>query len=151
VAPSDWAMCHPVIHPYHTVIVQSCTVNMHSQLPCHRRTTQSPVQSAAMSHSYNPVTLPCHIRTTQSPCHVIIHTTQSPCHVSFRTTHCHLYCHVSACHWATSCMDCHVSSVQCHVSNPYWCQLSPKMPNLSDTCHLLVMPCQHDDIIMTSC
>jgi hypothetical protein len=82
---------------------------------------------------------------------VSFHTTQSPCHVSFRTTTCHPYFHVSACHWAMSCMDCHVSSVQCHVSNPYWCQLSPKMPNLSDMCHLLVMPCQHDDIIMTSC
>jgi hypothetical protein len=63
---------------------------------------------------------------------------------------CLLYCHVSACHWATSCMDCHVSSVQCHMSNPYRCQLSLKIPNLSDSCHRLVMPHQHDDIMLTS-
>jgi hypothetical protein len=30
------------------------------------------------------------------------------------------------------------------------CQLSPKMSNLSDTCHLLVMPHQHDDVMLTS-
>jgi len=36
------------------------------------------------------------------------------------------------------------------MSNLYRCQLILKMPNLSDMCHLLVMPHHHHDVMLTS-
>jgi hypothetical protein len=47
----------------------------------------------------------------------------------------------------------HVRVATCHIRtlsrvNSVLVQLSPKMPKSSDMCHLLVMPCQYDDIIM---
>jgi hypothetical protein len=140
VVPSDWATCHLVIGLSVTNTVS--TVSM----PHHRRTTQS----AATSASIQPSHLPRHLSYNHVSCHVTSILHSHPATSASIQPNCHLYYHVSACHWATSCTDCHVSSVQCHVSNPYRCQLSPKMSNLSDTCHLLVMPHQHDDIIMTS-
>jgi hypothetical protein len=134
VVPSDWAMRHPMIGPYHTVNVQS-TYSQHAQ-------------SAAMSPLYIQVTCPItynvtyHIATCRATSSSILHrhlATSASVQPSS-----HPYCHVSFFHWATSCTDC-------HVSNPYRCHLSLKTPNLSDMCHLLVMSCQHDDIITISC
>jgi hypothetical protein len=50
VAPSDWAICHPVVGPYSTVNTQSttqstCTVNYHVNV-C---TVKSPTQSPAIA------------------------------------------------------------------------------------------------------
>jgi hypothetical protein len=71
VAPSDWATCHPVIGPYDTVNTQStCTVNMHSQLPHHHRTTTSPVH----------VNISCHLSTSTYPSHPATSASIQPSH-----------------------------------------------------------------------
>jgi hypothetical protein len=132
MSPCDWTIPHSHQHSQCIVSITSSYIVTQSSFvqPSHlpvtfHRTTMCRAMSSSILHSH-------------------------PSMSASIQPNCHPYCHVSACYWATSCMDCHVSSVQCHVSNPYRCQLSPKMPNLSDTCHLLVMPHQHDDIMMMS-
>jgi hypothetical protein len=94
-----------------------------SRLACIVQSSYSQHPVNTMSPSYIPVTCLVNfhvsIHTSQSPCHVNIHTAQSPYHVSINTTTYHPYYHMSACHWATSCMDCHMSSIHCHMSIPY--------------------------------
>jgi hypothetical protein len=125
MAPFDYGTCNPVIGSYHTINTQStCTVSYHITI----------VQPSQLPRHllYNPVTLPHQL--PYSPVTLPRHLLYNPYVVHTFT------CQLAT---ATSCIDC-------HVSKPYWCQPSPKTQNLSDTCHLLVMPHQHDDIIMTS-
>ena len=68
---------------------------------------------------YNPVTchVTCHTTTCCATSSSVLHS--HPATSASVQSNCRLYFHVSACYWATSCTDYHVSSVQCHMSNPY--------------------------------
>lgn len=91
---------------------------------------------------------------------------QSPCQSAFRVS---FVCHAS-CPKPTTChhiifhpiihttmfqsvtrprhhMDWHVSVRRVHVYNPYFANSTLEMPNPHGTCHLLVLPRQHSDII----
>jgi hypothetical protein len=136
VAPSDWATCRPMICLYHTVNVPS----VHSQLPCHRCTAQSAATSASIQHSqlpcqhpyspvtmprqhlYNPFTLPRQISYSQLSS-VLARVSLSLGHVMYRLPR------------VIRTMPCVKYILVQH---------SPKTPNLSDTCHLKVVPCHHD-------
>jgi hypothetical protein len=139
VVPSYWATCLPVIVPYHH---SWHIVNMSRHLHT--------AHSAATSASVQPSHLPRHLPYNHVSCHITSILHSHPSTSSSLQPNFHPYYHVSACHWVTSCMDCHVSSIQCHMSNLYMCQLILKMSNFSDTCHLLVTQCQHDDVMLMS-
>jgi hypothetical protein len=79
-------------------------------------------------HLYCPVTFPCQHRY----CHfssILPHVDLSLGHVSIRTVP-------------------FVLSVQCHVSIFYWSTSTSENAKTSDTCHLLVLPCVPNGIIM---
>jgi hypothetical protein len=95
VAPYDWAMCHPMIGLYHTVI-----------MPHHHHTAQSPSTSPVIQpcvvphhHPYCTVILPC--QHTYNPVFirtVMCHPAIGPCHVWTAT--CHPYsamCQIRTC------------------------------------------------------
>jgi hypothetical protein len=129
VALSDWATCHLVIGPYNPVtnIVSTTSVSCHptTLVSCHPTMSVSchPTTSLLYSHvSYpEPTTsssvLPSQLSNQQPRQHSYNQVTQPhqhpSNHVSIRTTTCHSYCHVSACHLATS------ASIQCHVLHLY--------------------------------
>jgi hypothetical protein len=145
MAPFDWATCHPVIGSYQHI-------QRHSQhlvsLPRHLRIAQL----AATSASVQPYHLPNHLtyhkctcRSTSCPYYTVTLPHQHPYGPAvIRTATCQSiigprHVRTATCHPTLT----HVKSVEC--------QLNPKMLNLSDTCHLLVMPHQDDDVILTSC
>jgi hypothetical protein len=125
---------------------------MHSQLPCHLRIALSPIQSIATLtsvHPNHPTTLafmhPSHLATSTSihPSHPATSASIQP--PIFHTT---MFQPVIGPH--------HVQTAACHIhtlphANFILVQLKPKMPNSSDTFHLLVIPHHDDDVIMTSC
>jgi hypothetical protein len=106
MAPSDWATCHTVIGPYSPVTNTINTTSPSCQPDMALSYNHLSYLEPATSHVILPSHLPSQLRYYQVTflvsCHVNICTTQSPCHVSIRTTTCHLYCHMSAYHWATS-------------------------------------------------
>jgi hypothetical protein len=132
VAPCDWATCHLKIGLYCPII---STVNVQS------------VSHIIIVHpSHLSIHLPHHLPYNHVSCHVTSILHSHPATSTSIQPSCHPYFHVSTFHWATSSTDYHVSSVQCHISNLYRFELSPKMLNLSDMCQLLVMPHHHDDV-----
>jgi hypothetical protein len=118
VAPSDWAMCHLVIHLYGIVNIHS----VHSQLP-HHLSSQLPHQHLYFpfilpcQHPYNPVTLPHH-HSYSYMSYVL------PC-VSLPLGH------------VMYDLPCVICTLPC--GNSVLVQLNPKMPKSSNTCHLLVL------------
>jgi hypothetical protein len=108
--------------------------NLYAQSPYHLSNTSviCMLSHPAMCKFVRPITLP----------HVSPYT-QSPAQLSSVWD-------VSICRRATSLygLSCVIRTVTRVKS--VQCQLSPKMTKMSDMCHILVMPCQHDDFIMTS-
>jgi hypothetical protein len=141
VVPPHWAMCHLVIGPSH-VMPSACPsafpVSMYSA-------TSSFLVQLPHHHLYMPM-------SSSIQCHIIIRTV--PHHRSVQ-------CHVSSMPSSSSSMSpvipphvtsmysamCHlrtvpcVTSVQCHVSLFYWSKSPLKMPKMTDTWHVLVLPC----------
>jgi hypothetical protein len=122
---------------------------MHSQLPHHHHTT--------MCHATSTSVLPSHL-PNQLPCHILYNPVTLPHQHPYNLVtvqHQHPYSHISStmprsiCHWGTSCMDCHILFVHCHVSiltGP----TQPKNPKLSHMCYLLMFPCVLANVIMMS-
>jgi hypothetical protein len=105
VAPSDWAMCHPVIGPYSPVTnTVSCPVDHHVNLPMHlpsqRRTTCVKPRACHLvprhpTILYSQSLGQCHVTAT---CHVLPCVRLSLGHVSIRTTTCHTCPYSATCH-----------------------------------------------------
>jgi len=86
--------------------------------------------------------LPC---VSSCCCHIILLT---PSTMSF-SVQCHVSIHTTTCHPATLSSILPCVTLPCVTS--VLVQLNSKMPKMLDTCHLLVLPHQPVDVIMTSC
>jgi hypothetical protein len=139
MVPSDWATCHPVIGPYDPVtntIINPVTFH----ITC--RTTMCHAMSASIlphHHLYCPITLPHQL-------------SYSPATLPRQ----HLYNDLS---FILQCVSLSLGHVMYRMPrvihtlphvNFILVQLSPKTPKLSDTCHLLVLPCVLANVILTS-
>jgi hypothetical protein len=135
------ATWHPMIRPYFasglaTIHPVSYLVDRHVNLPTH----------LPSQHYMTRVKLrACHL----APHHSAILYCQSlgQCHV---TATCHMYYHVSDYHWATSAYELPRQRLYSPRVKSVLCQLSLKMPNPPNTCHLLVLSHVPTDVIMMS-
>jgi hypothetical protein len=113
---------------------------MHSQLPRHHRTTTSHPRHRLYCQVIFPVRCHVSIRTASS---VTIPRQHPNNHMSSVLPHVIL---------SLGHVTCGLPRVIHTVphDNSVLVQIIPKLPKLSDTCHLLMLPCVLTDVIMTS-